>query len=244
MKNSFSIIIPIHGSRKGTRPLLSLIGQYGNPDNDFEVLVVEDDNSHLDENYKHFPMVKIVSHHDQRLERAISTNEGLAAAAKDWIIFLDSDDELLSTALYDLDYCINKYPEYKIFHYGGIVMWEPKTSDEVDYNPQTTIRSTPDLPDGDPGMGYFETGLVGNGHFCFKRELYQELGGFPNECSPYELAKRGVEEFPELGEMMKRRNVDTLGNPWGQDFLYMYKLTRKYKSKALPLLLYLQHIRR
>ena len=71
-----------------------------------------------------------------------------------------------------------------------------------------------------------------------------ELGGLPKETSPYEFAKRGAEEFPELGVMMKERNVDTLGNPFGDDYYYYYKLTRSYKSKALPLNLYIQHIRR
>ena len=236
---SFSIIIPIHGSRTGERPISSLINQYGNPD--YEVLVVEDDNAKL----KVVPdFVKIVKHHDQRLERAISTNEGLAAATKEWVIFLDSDDELISTALYDLTHAINRFPDYKIFHYGGIVMWEPKTVDELDYDSRTTIRQTPDLPDGNPGMGYFETGLVASGHFCFKRELYTELGGFPPEMSPYAFADRAAEEFPEMREMMIRRNVDSIGNPFGQDYYYIYKLTRKYKSKALPLYLYIQHIRR
>jgi len=156
----------------------------------------------------------------------------------------NSDDELISSTLYNLDYWIRRCPGYKIFHYGGIVYWEPKTFDEHNYEPRTTIRPTPDIPDGEPGMGYFETGKVATGHFVFRREIFEELGGMPQQMSPYVFADECAREFPEFREMMGRRKVDTLGNPWGCDFFYFYKITRKYKSKALPLNLYLQHVRR
>ncbi len=242
MRTTFSIVIPVHGDRDGRRPITSVYGQQY-PRNLYEVIIVEDDNA------RSFvpngmPNFKIATHHDQRLERAISRTEGMEEAKKDWIIWLDSDDELVSTTLYNLDYWIRKCPEYKLFHWGGIVYWEAKTWDEKDYEPRTTIRPTPDLPDGDPGMGFFPTGLVAAGHFCLRRELFMELGGLPKETSPYEFADRGAEEFPELRKMMEERGVDTLGNPWGDDFLYYYKLTRKYKSKGLPLHLYIQHVRR
>lgn len=239
-RSSFSIVIPIHGDRNGFRPISSILNQYDywlRKDN-CEIVVVEDDNAHC-----YLPWY-IAKHHDQRLERAISRTEGMEATKNDWIIWLDSDDELVSTALYNLDYWIRKCPEYKIFHWGGIVYWEPNAWDEEDYEPRTTIRPTPDIPDGDPGMGYFDCGLIAAGHFCFHRSLLDEFEPLPQEMSPYIFADKMAERFPEFKEMMKRRNVDTLGNPWGDDHAFFYMITRKYKSKGLPLHLYLQHIRR
>ena len=240
MRSTFSIIIPIHGKRDGRTPITSvLIQKY--PKDLVEILVVEDDNA------KCFLPELVISHHDQRLERNISRNEGMERAKNDWIIWLDSDDEFISTALYNLDYYIRKFPEFKIFHWGGVVYWEPKTWDEENYEPRTTIRPTPEIPEnpgGDVGMGFFPTGMIASGHFCFRRELLEELGGLPHTTSPYELAKMAAKEFPEFQTMMDNRGVDTLGNPHGDDYYFFYKLTRKHKSKALPLKLYLQHVRR
>jgi len=237
MRSSFSIVIPIHGERNGLVPIRSIYNQKY-PEESVEVCVVEDDNANC------LFSGPVVAHHDVRLERAISRTEGMAAAKNDWIIWLDSDDELISTTLYNLDYCIRKYPEYKIFHYGGVVYWEPKEWNEENYDPRTTVRPTPDIPDGDPGMGYFDCGKIAAGHFCFHRSLLDEITPLPQETSPYIFADKGAEEFPEMREMMLRRGVDSLGNPWGDDHLFFYKLTRKYKSKPLDLLLYCQHVRR
>jgi len=59
------------------------------------------------------------------------------------------------------------------------------------------------------------------------------------------MADIAKEEFPEMAdEDNELYLVDTLGNPWGDDYYLAYKYTRKYKSKGLPLNLYLQHVRR
>ena len=237
-RSSFSIVIPIHGKRDGRIPIWSLLNQRY-PRELFEILVIEDDNA------KCCIPTFVVAHHDQRLERAISRNEGMKAATNDWVIWLDSDDELVSTALYNLDYWIRKCPAYKIFHYGGIVFWEPNIWDEKDYEPRTSIRPTPNLEEDEKGMKPFKTGLIAAGHFCFKREIFEELGGLPKEMSPYVLADKAKEEFPEFKDPKSPFYlVDTLGNPWGDDYYFFYKITRKYKSKGLPLNLYIQHVRR
>lgn len=239
-RQSFSIVIPVHGERTGDEAIKSVLNQRY-PQEKVEIIVIEDDNAKCN-----FPMY-VAHHHDQRLERCISRNEGMSASRNDWIIWLDSDDELMTTTLYNLDYYIRRFPEFKIFHYGGVVYWEAKTWDEEDYDPRTSIRPTPDIPEnpgGDVGMGFFPTGQIAAGHFCFRRELFEELGGLPNTSSPYEFAEIAAEEFPEFKDMMASRNVDTLGNPWGDDYYFYYKLTRKNKSKALPLNLYIQHVRR
>lgn len=241
MNNTFSIVVPIHGERSGEIAIKSLLNQQRISRTQYEIIVVNDGGKNGD--YARLQADKYIEHPD-RFERAISLNDGMLLAENDWILHLDSDDEFISTTLYNLDYCVTKYPEYKLFHWGGIVQWEPKAEDEPDYDPRTTIRPTPELPDGEPGMGFFPTGLIASGHFMFHKSVYQELGGYPAEMSPYIFADKAAEEFPELRTMMEERHVDSLGNPWGNDFYIYYKYTRKYKGKALPLNLYLQHIRR
>jgi len=38
-------------------------------------------------------------------------------------------------------------------------------------------------------------------------------------------------------------NSKPLGNPWGDDYYYFYTITRKFKSKPLELILYVNHTR-
>jgi len=240
VRSSFSIITPIHGERTGRLPVTSVLNQRY-PKDLYEMVVVCDDNARLE---LPFDQVRMAAVHDDRFERCISRNEGMAAAKNDWIIWLDSDDELLSTTLYNLDYWIRKCPEYKMFHYGGVVYWEPNAWDEPDYDPRTTIRPTPQLEEDEEGMKPFKTGLIAAGHFCFHRSIYEDLGGL-HTTSPYDMADIAKEEFPEMAdEDNELYLVDTLGNPWGDDYYLAYKYTRKYKSKGLPLNLYLQHVRR
>jgi len=242
-RSTFSIVVPIHGTRDGKVALRSVLSQ-NYPEDLIELLVVCDDKAE-----PYYPeiggMLKVVTTHPERYERCISRNEGMMAAKNDWIIWLDSDDELVSTALYDLDYCIRHNVHYKIFHWGGIVYWEPKTWDEPGYDPRTSIRPTPNLEEDVVGMKPFKTGLVAAGHFCFQRKLLDEVGGLIHTTSPYEMAEKAKEEFPEFADPENELYlVDTLGNPWGDDYYMMYKLTRKYKSRGLPLNLYIQHVRR
>jgi glycosyltransferase involved in cell wall biosynthesis len=234
-RSTFSIIIPIHGDRNGSVPLSSLERQ-NYPTGDIEVVVIEDDNAKMVPSV----LVNTVIHHDIRKERWISRTEGMEAAKNDWFWWLDSDDELLSSSLYLMDYYIRKYPEYKVFHFGGVVYWEPRTWDEKDYDPRTTIRPTPNIKEAEVGMEQFKSGVIASGHFVFHRSVFEDIGGLPKTSSPYEASDIAKEEFPEFKEWF----VDTLGNPHGDDYYYFYKMTRKYKSKPLPLNLYLQHVRR
>src|SRR3990167_3671806 len=156
-KNSFSIIIPVHEQRDDWIAVSSILRQKY-PEDLVEIVVIEDANAISSvRKYNNLPHVTI-KHHDQRLERAISRNEGMELSTKDWILWLDSDDELISTTLYDLDYWIRKEPDYKIFHWGGIVYWEPKTWDEEGYEPRTSIRPTAELEEYKVGMKPFKTG--------------------------------------------------------------------------------------
>lgn len=180
--------------------------------------------------------------HEKSRERVISWNEGMREAKGDWLYFVDSDDEIAYGSLEILNHNIEQYPEYKVFNFGQII-YSLTGAD---------LKLARELPDWDrEGMDHFDTGLVGAGGFTFKRECLDHIGWMPEADNVYDLAdwfgkevKKWFEEN-KPGEDYPRYNKDDrwVGNPWGQDFALMWLVTRKYKSKKLPLYLYIAYIR-
>lgn len=185
--------------------------------------------------------------------RAIATNTGMDHATGEWICWLDSDDEYSTHYLREIDAAIQDFPEYSIFNFGALLYWP-------DHN--TTIRETfyPKLEGS--GHEWFRSGHIGTGSFVFKRELWRSKPEYriPDEANPYQFAadskfpwklnrledewKYDNTENPEgMFQDGVKRHGSSLGNPWGQDFLQFYLLTRDNWSKPLGVLLYIQYPR-
>lgn len=230
---TFSIIVPTSAHRLElvARLIRSLLGQTY-PHDLYEVLFVIDGGrmSEQDEMEQEIlsysdDRLKIVAKHDGRYERCISRNEGYRAATKDWICNLDSDDEYMSSYLDRMNYYINEYPDYKMFNFGAIVCREGGQ----------TFREPADLQ---KGMSFDDIhGRIGMGSFIFKRELFDIIGYLPDVMNCYQLA-----EVAGISGYNSRER--TLGNPWGEDALLAYKLTREVESKKVPYYGYINHIRR
>ncbi len=55
-----------------------------------------------------------------------------------------------------------------------------------------------------------------------------------------------INEFPEIKPLYwnkGKKSYDSLGNPWGEDWYYFYKITRKCESKYLDIAPYYVHSR-
>lgn len=186
--------------------------------------------------------------HQDNLNRAIARNRGMDEAIGEWICWLDSDDEYSTHYLRELNQATIDFPEYKIFNFGSIIHFPDH---------HTAIRSvwTPAV-EGE-GHEWFRSGNIGCGSFIFRRDLWASDSKYriPDEVNPYQFAAssgfdmRFAETEPHVenptGAFTDNvyRHGLSLGNPWGDDFLQFYKLTRDNHSKPLDVLLYIQYPR-
>lgn len=193
------------------------------------------------------PRIRIVRQINQN--RAIARNTGMGAATGEWLCWLDSDDEYSTHYLRELHQATLDFPEYGIFNYGSIIHFPDH---------HTAIRSVYAPTVEGAGHEYFKSGHIGAGSFCFKRELWAsspEKYRIPDEVNPYEFAASSHFDmhFPPTQPDIENpagafsdgvyRHGLSLGNPWGDDFLQFYKLTRDNHSKPLDVLLYVQYPR-
>jgi len=160
------------------------------------------------------------------MERIISYNDGMKAVKNDWVMFLDDDDEILPFQLEYLAEAIKKYPTFKVFNWGGLVTAKNqewiRVRDPVEFEEKAECK--------------VESGQIVNGQFMFKKECLERIGYFPEARNCYQLADMaGVPGYDS--------KTRTLGNPFGQDFLMFWKLTRIWPPKKLNYYFYITHLR-
>ena len=191
---------------------------------------------------------RITVYHIANGNRAIARNYGMDAANGDWICWLDSDDEYTTNYLRELDTIIRLNPNYQVFNFRAIYQWPGRTALSDVFQPAIA---------GD-GHVWFRSGHINCGSFIFDRRLWQSDLKYriPDEANPYQFAadshfdwrlRREEDEWkydntdnPEamFGDGVKRHG-SSLGNPWGDDFLQFYLLTRDNISMPLDLALYI-----
>lgn len=193
--------------------------------------------------------IKVI--HKENENRAIARNTGMEAATGEWLCWLDSDDEYSTHYLRELDKATKDFPDYEIFNFGSIINWPDH---------HTSIRPVFTPEETENGHVYFKSGHIGAGSFIFKRSLWKKKKSYriPDEANPYQFAAdskfdmkltpsdHNWENIENPGEAFTdgvKRHGYSLGNPWGDDFLQFYRLTRDNKSKPLDVLLYIQYPR-
>lgn len=264
-KPKFSVVIPVYSEiqalQQGAnghihfrgktvqRAIKSIINQQYP---DWELILVDDGCADgitpaiLDKFAESDKRIKVI--HKENENRAIARNAGMDAATGDWLCWLDSDDEYSTHYLREIAQAEKDFPEYKIFNFGSIIHFP-------DHN--TAIRPVFQPEETKNGHVYFRSGHIGCGSFVFKRNLWKSKKKYriPDEPNPYQFAadskfdmKLGADhphvENPTgaFKDGVKRHGF-SLGNPWGDDFLQFYRLTRDNKSKPLDVLLYIQYPR-
>lgn len=255
----FSIITPVHvwnehRQRQFSRCVNSVQSQSVG---DAEHIVI-DDGSTLPLKYK-IGLTPVSVKKMAHLERINAYNFGLKEAKGEWILFLDSDDELFSFSLETVSQMIKKNPDYKMFNFSSLHVGQ-------DYS--TKIRDSFKPKELEVGHEVFGGGNIVNGTFMFHRSVYEELGGYPPEVikdidcsslnyggvrdlymtSPWDFSAAFQLEFPEQQQFFHVTHPDhpknvvrEIGNPWGNDHYLFYKYTRKFYSKPYDIPLIIIH---
>lgn len=240
----YSIITPVTYDKDSTdelrmprykmfgRCIASVIGQSFT---DYEWIVVDDkSNPPVNVLNNIYENVKVVTL-SEKSGRVIARNAGMKEAQGEWICWLDADDEYASFYLEALNDAIRLYPDYKVFNFNHLCF---------SYNYSTYIRKFINMDvQGDKP---FPSGTIGAGAFIFKRELLDEVGYLP-EMGLWDMADWAFEKFPEVKPFYESKDspggYNSLGNPWGEDWLMFYMLTRNNKSKYLDFAPYYVHSR-
>lgn len=191
---------------------------------------------------------RIKVYHKENENRAVARNYGMEKATGEWICWLDSDDEYSTHYLRELNQAIKDYPEVKIFNFGSILHYPDH---------KTEVRRVFTPAEEGKGHEWFRAGHIGAGSFIFRRDLWlsDKKYRIPDQANPFDFAAesgfdmRFSEDEPHvenpLGaftDKVKRQGL-SLGNPWGDDFLQFYYLTRDNKSQPLDVLLYIVYPR-
>lgn len=192
---------------------------------------------------------RIKAIHKINENRAVARNTGMDAAKGEWVCWLDSDDEYCSNYLRELDQATKDFPEYNIFNFGSLLYWPDH---------HTSIRPVFMPVEEGEGHEWFKSGHIGAGSFIFKRQIWKSAPDkyrIPDSINPYQFAAdsrfdlRLAPDEPHIDNPTGAftdgvyRHGLSLGNPWGDDALQFYLLTRDNKSKPLDVLLYVQYPR-
>jgi glycosyltransferase involved in cell wall biosynthesis len=217
----FSVVIPTR-NRDLIVPLNSLAAQrFG----DFEIIVVDDcPDEPVTPLFQNQRVIRLSS----RSERAIARTVGMREAKGEWICWLDSDDAYAAHYLWVLNRAIQEHSGAKCFNFGAVVHRGFTTSLRPTFRPKWL---------GDKHVE-FRSGSIGSGSFAFHRSVLDEIEPLPQTRSPYKFHELAIDThhlYPFPGK--------TLGNPWGDDWLFFYRLTRKFRSVPLGNCLYVQYVR-
>lgn len=140
----FSIIIPVHNSSRFIRAnILSLI-DLDFPTDTFEVIFVDDASSDGSANLIAKSLIFFGAKFEYQIVRnenaagpGIARNAGLSIAKGDWILFLDSDDQLVPHALSSLGSYINQKVDGNDL---DLVFFDGLKSENLDANPKTICK--------------------------------------------------------------------------------------------------------
>lgn len=253
----FSIITPAYVVQEKYNLFLKCIESVASQQFDhaqFEHIIVND-GSPINLQIPAYPHIKVI---DQgNLQRMTATNTGLKAAKGEIICLLDSDDEYRKDYLGVVSQKFKNNPKYKMVNFGCQFIHKDGATNVRDAFKPAKVKK---------GHEVFGGGNVVKGTFCFKKEVYDKLGGFPEGIktidvpwykntelfwtSPYDFSAYAQVEFPEIQPYFQVKHPDhpaglpkELGNPYGDDYYLFYKYTRKYHSLPFDEHLYIVHLK-
>jgi glycosyltransferase involved in cell wall biosynthesis len=232
--NKFSIVMPVFNRAHFLpRAINSILTQtYG----EWELIVIDDGSTDaIDDVMKFYATDTRITYLKQigHFERVRAQNLGFKKCTGNWQTWLDSDDVFLPTYLETVNAAIYKYGDFDVCNFGAIVIHD-------DFN--VTFRPTFKPERKGEGHVSFPSGDIGAGSFVYKTEVWNSLKyfgetHFPEVNDPYQFADAMKEKFPEIKEFYGDKEI---GNPWGNDVMAFYMLTRNHYSRPLDTALYLQ----
>lgn len=244
-----SVIIPVYNRQDTIDRAIGSILDLGtlSPKGAWEVIVIDDASTddtvkRVEKWKKRFPKNVVLLQFQDHLERVVAMNAGLRTARGEWLIRLDSDDEMASHFRKAVDDATDTYPNAELLNWGSLVHWRR----DGKYH-KTEVRK-PFIPSiGDDGtIEPFKSGTICNGGFIFKRELLFKAGFLREATNCYKFGEMFLNRFEELKPLytMEDGKLKTdLGNPWGDDFALFYALTREAMPYNIEQILHTQHVR-
>jgi len=237
---TFSIVLPVYNNPRVERAIKSVLNQQYPY---FELIIVDDGSidgitPEVIENYRlRDKRIRVLTQEENK-NRVFARNRGMREAVKQWICWLDSDDEYMSEYLRSCVRMIKDNPDYKLFNFAHLLMF-PDT-----YRIKDAFRPE----EAEVGHKHFGIGNVGSGSFIWHRELMEDpdmwMPETPECVNPYGFAAESRIDMKDPGDPGKftdgkGRVGDSLGNPWGDDYCQFYYLTRKHKTKTYDLPIYI-----
>ncbi len=250
--NRFSVVVPVFNkSETLARCLQSLISQtYDN----FEVIIIDvgstDGTKEVIKSFLRDRRFRAYFMPDNA-GRIVARNIGMRMARTDWICWLDADDEYFTNYFDVLNEAIQRNPKYNIFNFGMFVKDREIIGDKRVENGWRIVEPL-QLGETENGHVSFDKGQIGTGSFIFKKKLLSKVGYFPEgavtpDGGSHSLPARWVLNDPAMAEICKQNEKGSwlpLGNPWGDDYSFFWRLTRENKTKTLNVILYIQHVRK
>ena len=244
----FSIVIPTYNRKDVlSRAINSVLAQSFT---DWELIIVDDGSTDGTKDFlEKIQDERIVKIYQENKGRISARNEGMKKAQGEWICWLDSDDAYLPTYLESLNKEIERNPDYPIFNFTSLEI-NKEIIDGKRYEKRSRIFPVFNLEEEKVGMKHFDKGNIKTGTFIFKRELSKMMGYMPEATFPYgddksfpaQLAKQDL-IYKQICKKNEEGQWLPLGNPWGDDYVMFWTLTRQFKSKPLDLVLYIHYIR-
>lgn len=245
-----SIVIPVY-NREATidRCIGSIVNNGVITDKmAYEVIVVDDASTdktveRVKKWCEKFPSNVILLTFKDHMERVVAMNAGFRTAQGEWLMQLDSDDELLSHWKKAFEDAMDMHPRAQLFNWGSLIQHRDHEGRYI----RTTIRE-PFKPGIDPSgtTKVFKSGGIFSGGFICTRDLLWHSGFLPEKTNPYSFGKAILGRFKELQELYTLpdgRLKQDLGNPWGQDYAQFYSLSRFSNPVTLDQILHQQHVR-
>lgn len=176
-------------------------------------------------------------------ERIMAFNAGMLQAQGDWIIMLDSDDEIASHFKETFEQAIEMYPTAMVFNWGSLRHWRNK---DGRYYRTDVLKPFKTVIGKNGKVEPFKSGGIASGAFAFKKGCLNVTGYFPEAKNPFEFGKQMLgryEELKKLYTLPDGRIQYDLGNPWGNDAAMYFMLTRHWNPVTLDQILHYIHVR-
>lgn len=175
-----SIIIPLYNKEKEIKHTLDTL--FNQSFSDFEVIIINDGSTDgSEEIIERYDNKKIRLFNQENSGAAAARNKGVELAQNEWVAFLDADDEWKSNYLEKIVAAIKEYPQAILIG----------TNYEILENGETIVLDYPMVKKTTGIMeNYFVSGReytpLWTSAVVMKKDVFQELGGFPTECKTCE----------------------------------------------------------